>query len=101
MRQDLTQIAIILDRSGSMSSVREATIESFNGFIENQKKDPNGVNLLFVQFDSQGPHEVVFEGDLKNFAGLTKDTYVPRASTPLHDAMGWTIEELGRRLSRL
>ena len=101
MQDNLTQIAIVLDRSGSMGVVRDATIDSFNEFINHQKIDADAkpVNLLFVQFDSEGPHDVVFEGGVKYFQGLSQDTYVPRAMTPLHDAMGWTIAKLGDKLA--
>jgi len=99
MKSNATQIALVLDRSGSMESVREATIDAFNEFINGQKADPNEVNLLFVQFDSAGPHDIVFDGLIKDFSGLSLDNYVPRDLTPLHDAIGWTVTELGRRLS--
>ena len=98
MKANYTQIAIVLDRSGSMGSVRQATVEAFEGFMENQKKDPNQTDVLFVQFDGESPHDVVFDGDAKKFDKLQ---YSPRGSTPLHDAMGWTITTLGRRLEGL
>src|SRR6266550_366063 len=99
MKDNSTQIALVLDRSGSMSNVKQATIDSFNEFINGQKLDPNEINLLFVQFDSDGPHDIVYDGDIKNFQGLTKDNYVPRGMTPLHDAIGWTVTTLGVRLA--
>ena len=39
-KKNLTQITIVLDRSGSMASVREATISGFNKFVESQKTVP-------------------------------------------------------------
>ena len=93
-----TQIAIILDRSGSMAIIRAATEEMFNNFIDNQKTDVNEVKILFVQFDTDAPHEVVYDGDVKTAPKLE---FHPRGGTPLHDAMGWTITELGKRLASL
>ena len=39
--KDATQIVIVLDRSGSMEVVHEATIESFNQFLIEQKAHPS------------------------------------------------------------
>lgn len=101
MKNDLTQIAVVLDRSGSMSSVREATIEAFNEFVNGQKAVPGDANIMLVQFDSEGPHDVVFDKPIAEVPKLTLDTFVPRAMTPLHDAMGWTITEVGKKLSAI
>jgi hypothetical protein len=38
MRNDLTEIVAILDRSGSMANLAYDTIRGFNHFIEEQKK---------------------------------------------------------------
>ncbi len=39
-RRDLTHITFVLDRSGSMTSIKAATIESFNAFLNSQKALP-------------------------------------------------------------
>lgn len=52
MKQDLTRIAVILDRSGSMASVAHATISGFNEFVQSQKLEPGEANLKLVQFDT-------------------------------------------------
>ena len=38
MKQNLTEIVFILDRSGSMSGMEADTIGGFNSLIEKQKK---------------------------------------------------------------
>lgn len=99
MKEDYTHITMILDRSGSMQSIREDVIGGFNTFIGEQKGQPGLATLSLVQFDTQNPYEV-----LHNFMHiaavpeLTSDVYVPRASTPLLDAMGRGINELERSL---
>ena len=51
--KDATQIVIVLDRSGSMEVVREATIESFNQFLIEQKAHPSEASVFFVQFNTE------------------------------------------------
>ena len=98
MRNDLTEIVVILDRSGSMSQIRDDTIGSFNTFLEDQKKEPGFANFTLVQFDDK--YEVVHEGKtIQEVPALTSETFVPRGSTALLDAIGRTINEVGARLS--
>jgi len=101
MKQDLTQITMVLDRSGSMSVVRDATILGFNEFVEGQKKAPGDASLTLIQFDSENAYEVVFDKPLKDAPALTVETFVPRGATPLHDAIGRTITSLGAKLKRM
>jgi hypothetical protein len=54
-----TDITIILDRSGSMESVKSDTIGGFNSFLGEQQKVEGEASLSLVQFDDQ--YEVVFE----------------------------------------
>jgi hypothetical protein len=55
-----------------------------------------------VQFDSQDPYEVVNKfTPVKEVPDLTRETYVPRASTPLLDAMGRGINDLEACLAKL
>lgn len=98
MKDNLTQISIVLDRSGSMSGVREATVEGLNSFIEEQKKAPGDANFTLVQFDTQDPYEVVFDKPIKEVKKLTKEDFRPRGGTPLYDAIGNTVSKLGDRL---
>ena len=50
MKQDLTEIVVILDRSGSMSSIKDDVIGGFNSFIEEQRKVEG-----FLQFQNNHP----------------------------------------------
>jgi Mg-chelatase subunit ChlD len=101
MKQDLTQITIVLDRSGSMSTVRDATISGFNEFVEAQRKAPGEANLTLIQFDTENAHEVVFDRPVAEMPKLTVETYIPRGGTPLHDALGRTITQLGAKLKKI
>lgn len=101
MKDNLTQITIVLDRSGSMNIVRDATISGFNEFVEGQRKAPGEANLTLIQFDTENPFDVVFNKPVADIPKLTVETYVPRGGTPLHDALGRTITALGTKLKTM
>jgi hypothetical protein len=93
-----TDITIILDRSGSMESVKQDTIGGFNSFLSEQQKVAGEAALSLVQFDDQ--YEVVYEDqDIAAADRLTEATFQPRGSTALFDAVGRTINAVGRRLA--
>lgn len=98
MKDDLIDITIVLDRSGSMETVREDTIGGFNAFLEEQKAVPGDASLTLVQFDDK--YDVLYEGRrLQDAPALTTRTFVPRGSTALLDAVGRTMNAAGARLA--
>jgi hypothetical protein len=100
MKNNYTHIAVILDRTGSMESIRDDTIGGFNAFLNTQKAEPGSASLTLVQFDSQDPYEIVHKfKPLAEVPELTRATFVPRASTPLLDAMGRGINDLEKSLA--
>lgn len=97
-RADFTDITLVLDRSGSMNTVKAATIEAFNGFLNSQRTGAGEARMTLVQFDDQ--FEVVFQAQpLDKAPELTNETFQPRGSTALLDAMGKTMVATGQRLS--
>lgn len=107
MKEGLTRIAMILDRSGSMASIRDAMIEGVNSYIDGLRSVPGECKVFACQFDTgnynNDPtwYEVLFDTDLANVPKLTQANYLPRNGTPLIDAMGLTIDNLGTELSAL
>jgi hypothetical protein len=94
-----THITVILDRTGSMQPIRDDIIGGFNAFLHDQRDAGGEATLTLVQFDSQDPFEVVHDFlPLKSAPDLTPETYVPRASTPLLDALGRGINHLQESL---
>lgn len=83
-----------------MEEVREATISGFNEFVNGQKKVAGDCNLTLIQFDTENAYELVFDDPISSVPELTTKTYVPRGGTPLHDALGRTITELGSKLEK-
>lgn len=95
-----TDITIILDRSGSMESVKTDTIGGFNSFLTEQQKVEGEASISLVQFDDQ--YEVVYlDKDINSADKLTQETFQPRGMTALYDAIGRTINSVGQRLADL
>lgn len=96
MKADYTHIMVILDRSGSMQSIRDDTIGGFNGLLNDQKSAPGPATLTLVQFDTLGPFEVVHRFKaLAEVPDLSLRNYAPRASTLLLDALGAGMNRSG------
>lgn len=86
----MKHIVVVLDRSGSMGSIKEATINGFNSLLFDQKKLDKPAKFTLAQFDDQ--YELVYQNvDIKDARGLTDKTFVPRGNTALLDAIGKTI----------
>lgn len=85
-----THIAIVLDRSGSMSSMREEIIGGFNAFLKDQKAVPGTATLTLVQFDHEIDRLASFK-PLAEIEPLSNSTYEPRGNTKLYDAIGLTV----------
>jgi len=98
MNTRLTEIAYVLDRSGSMSPMTEAAIAGFNEFLAQQLNAPGDANLSLMLFDNEflQPYN---RAPLEEVRKLDTQTYVPRGSTALLDAIGMTIDELGKKLA--
>lgn len=88
LKEMYTHISVVLDRSGSMSSMASEVTEGFNKFVEEQKKEDGKATLSLVQFDDV--YEVVH--DFIDIKDMGKMHLSPRNSTALLDAMGTTLE---------
>ena len=53
MKKGLTELVMILDRSGSMCGMEADTIGGFNGMIEKQRAEEGEVYVSAVLFDDQ------------------------------------------------
>ena len=98
MRENLTEMVFVLDRSGSMSGLAADTIGGFNELIEKQKKIEGDAYVTTVLFDHE--YEVLHDHvALGEVAPLTDREYFARGSTALLDAVGRTIDSVGARLA--
>lgn len=92
-RNNITELVLILDRSGSMAGLEEDTIGGFNSMIAKQKEEAGECLVTTVLFD----HEIITLHDRKKLADiapLTDKDYTVRGCTALIDAIGSTVTRI-------
>lgn len=98
MKENLIEIVAILDRSGSMSSLVGDTIGGYNTLINEQKKEDGEANVTLALFDDK--YDLIYDNvNINDVVELTEAVYVPRGMTAMYDAIGRTIDLVGKRLS--
>lgn len=92
-----TDITVVLDRSGSMVTIKTDTEGGFDTFIKDQAKLPGKCLVTLTYFDDV--YEVMFtEQPVDQVPPLVLH---PRGSTALLDAIGKTVTATGERLARM
>lgn len=92
-----TLVTFLLDRTGSMVTVRDDTIGAFNAYLEELKKDRR-IDFSLIQFDSTSVDKLHVRVPVKEVPPLTEETFVPRDFTPLIDAGVKTIRAVEQSL---
>ena len=94
---NLTHLYFLLDRSGSMQSIKDDTEGGFNAFIEEQRSQSGQCRVTLAQFDDQ--YEEVYRD--RPVADVPPLQLAPRGSTALLDSIGRLVGEAGQRLAAL
>ncbi len=95
---DLVHVQIVLDRSGSMGPIQEATRDAVNGFFAQQRAQTGRLRLSLADFDSQEPFRVVLDAvPVAEVIDLGPGDFQPRGGTPLLDAIGRAVERCDAR----
>ncbi|MCZ2393364.1 MAG: VWA domain-containing protein [Chitinophagales bacterium] len=94
---------IILDESGSMSSIKDTIIQGFNELVQTikgiEKQFPEQEHFIsFVSFNGLGQKLLHFIDPVSKLEQIDDKSYNPDASTPLFDAMGFSINKLKQSL---
>lgn len=95
--QTLTHVYFLLDRSGSMQSIKTDTEGGFAAFVAEQVASPGSCRVTLAQFDDR--YEVVYADVAAS--DVPPLTLSPRGSTALHDAMGRLVTDAGAELAAL
>lgn len=94
-----TRVVFLLDRSGSMQSVKDETIVGFNSYLDSLKPGKSKTTITAVQFDTLGIDAICSGVDPKSAPRLNSESYSPRGGTPLYDAIGKTITDTKDKVS--
>ena len=94
MKKDLTELVMILDRSGSMGGLESDTIGGYNSMLDKQRKAEGEVLVSTVLFDDRS--EVLYDRvPLEKMPKMTDSEYYVRGCTALLDAVGRAIHHIG------
>ncbi len=93
----LTHLAMLLDRSGSMQSIKAATEEGFAAFLTEQRQSPGRCTVTLAQFDQQYD-EVYTDVDVHSAPALDLK---PRGMTALLDSIGRLVQSTALRIAQL
>lgn len=88
-------IVFIIDKSGSMWSLREGTIAGFNTMIEKQRSE-EGEALVSTYVFNEQMTSIHRQCPIREVAPMTPAGYTPQGCTALYDAVGSTLREILR-----
>ncbi len=102
--QSIVHNLIILDESGSMESIKEATVSGFNELVQTikgiERKFPEQKQYVsLITFNGLGIKTKLFAKKAKNLAQIDEDSFQPDSMTPLYDAIGFSVNKLKRKLA--
>ena len=93
-------VALVLDASGSMGSLRTTTVRSLKKFFGGLKSEEDKTLLDVWQFDDEVKH-LADSVDLNAGAPKTLENYTIGGCTALYDAICTGIDELGRKFAAM
>ena len=105
--KEKTQVynVVILDKSGSMSSIRRAAVDGFNetlaGIQKAQEKfsETQQHYISLVAFCSCEMRKLYDKTPVAEALPLDYEEYQPCCCTPLYDAMGFTLTDIRKHVS--
>ena len=99
MKNEITELVFILDKSGSMAGLEKDTIGGFNALVEKQRKLQGDVRVTTVLFNQS--YELLHDRiSLKGISPLTEDDYAVGGTTALLDAIGSTVQKIANAQKR-
>ena len=93
-------VALVLDASGSMASIRNTTVETLKKFFADFASSEDKTILDVWQFDDQVQH-IVDGADLAQGAPVALESYTTDGCTALYDAVCKGIDELGQKFAAM
>lgn len=95
MNENLTELVIVLDKSGSMSSIKADMEGGLKTFLEDQKNVKGECRVTFYKFDYT-TQQVFNNVPLENIGEIKLE---PNGGTALYDAVAKAINDVGNRLA--
>lgn len=93
MKKNVTELAFILDKSGSMAGLEADTIGGFNTMLKKQQKAEGEAFVTTALFDHL--YELLHDRiNIRGISPLTAKEYEVGGTTALLDAIGFTIQKM-------
>ena len=100
-KANFTSINVVMDKSGSMSSLRDDTIGSFNQFLTEQQSLTNDETIFSLALFND-KYEMVYDCvPITEVKPLTSEKYSPDGWTALHDAVAKTINNTSAKFKAM
>lgn len=95
---------LVLDESGSMSSIEKQAVDSVNETLQSvraaQKKYEDQEHFVsFVTFNSDGIKTILDRVEAQRAEDITPAQFNPDSCTPLYDAIGISVNELKKSVA--
>jgi hypothetical protein len=94
---NISRLVFLLDRSGSMQSIKSDVIGGFHAFLAEQREADGHCAVTLAQFDHE--YEVVYRG--VPLANVPRLELSPRGRTALLDSMGKLITDTAAEIDEL
>jgi|WetSurMetagenome_2_1015567.scaffolds.fasta_scaffold11116_7 hypothetical protein len=95
MNNNLADVTLIVDRSGSMERCKNDAQGGINAFIADQKTKEGECNFTFIEFDTE--YDIIH--NCRPIRDVPTDYVLkPRGWTRLRDTVGRAVNEIGARL---
>jgi uncharacterized protein YegL len=88
-----TQIDIVIDRSGSMATIFDATVQGLNEFLTRQCELPNADDIRVSVFTFDHDVEYPIQTMPVKLVVIDPTIISPRGTTALYDAIGFALEQ--------
>jgi len=100
MKKGLTELVIIIDKSGSMNGLEKDVVGGYNSLIAEQKKEEGSVLVTTIFFDTKYK-EIVSREDINILKELMPSDYRPSGCTALLDTVGNAITSLKEKYAHI
>lgn len=100
-KKTTTLVGFVLDETGSMLSVQQATVSGFNEYVDTLRQKTGNLLFTLVQFNAEKVQTVHRAIPIAQVPPLTHDTYQPMFGTPLYDAVAQMIGDTAREVAAM
>jgi hypothetical protein len=108
MREDLMDMVVLVDRSGSMSSIKRQMESALKELFKGQKKEKGKCVVSLYSFDDPGTYysekrdgmQLEEHYKAKPIKDVKDFVLSPRGMTPLLDALGHTLSKTKKRITK-